>query len=61
MGSWKLVHFIRHLPHITPEELDQMKALNPKTKKDLAEQTASDRPLRGTGTSATQTDSSHHH
>jgi mono/diheme cytochrome c family protein len=61
MGSWKLVHFIRHLPHITPEEVDQMKALNPKTKKDLAEQTASDRPLQGTGTSATRTDSSHHH
>ena len=29
-GSWKLVHFIRHLPQLTPEELDQMKALNPK-------------------------------
>ena len=33
-ASWKLVHFIRHLPQLTPEELDQMKALNPKTKKD---------------------------
>jgi hypothetical protein len=34
-SSWKLVHFIRHLPYLTPEELDQMKTLNPKTKKDL--------------------------
>ena len=30
-GSWKLVHFIRHLPQLTPEELDRMKALNPKS------------------------------
>jgi len=61
MGSWKLVHFIRHLPRITPEELDQMKALNPKTKKDLEEQTASGQFLQGNGTSAARTDSGHHH
>lgn len=60
MGSWKLVHFIRHLPHITPKELEQMKALNPKTKKDLEAQTASDRLLQGNGPSATRTDSGHH-
>jgi mono/diheme cytochrome c family protein len=34
--SWKLVHFIRHLPQLTPEELDQMKAFNPKTEKDFS-------------------------
>jgi len=28
--TWRLVLFIRHLPQITPEELDEMKALNPK-------------------------------
>jgi mono/diheme cytochrome c family protein len=61
MGSWKLVHFIRHLPHITPEELDQMKALNPKTKKELEEQTASGQFLQGNGTSAARTVSGHHH
>lgn len=27
--TWKLVHFIRRLPRITQEELDQMKAMNP--------------------------------
>ena len=61
MGSWKLVHFIRHLPQITPEELDQMKSLNPKTKKDLEEKTASDQFLQGNGIAAAQTDSGHHH
>ncbi|MGZ8375269.1 MAG: c-type cytochrome [Nitrospira sp.] len=61
MGSWKLVHFIRHLPQITLEELGQMKALNPKTKKDLKEQTASGQFLQGNGTSAARTDGGHHH
>jgi mono/diheme cytochrome c family protein len=28
--AWRLVLFIRHLPQITPEELNEMKALNPK-------------------------------
>lgn len=31
MGSWNLVHFIRHLPKLTPEEEQQMKRLNPKS------------------------------
>lgn len=30
-GSWKLVHFIRHLPQLSHEELDRMQSLNPKT------------------------------
>jgi len=28
--TWRLVLFIRHLPQITPEELNDMKGLNPK-------------------------------
>jgi hypothetical protein len=28
--AWRLVLFIRHLPQITPEELDEMKGLNRK-------------------------------
>jgi mono/diheme cytochrome c family protein len=30
-GSWTLVHFIRHLPKLTPEELAEMEKLNPKS------------------------------
>lgn len=30
-GSWGLVHFIRRLPHLTPEEIVTMEALNPKS------------------------------
>jgi mono/diheme cytochrome c family protein len=29
-SSWKLVDFIRHLPGLTPDELKEMKRLNPK-------------------------------
>jgi mono/diheme cytochrome c family protein len=29
--TWRLVLFIRHLPQITPGELNEMKALNPKS------------------------------
>jgi mono/diheme cytochrome c family protein len=29
-ASWTLVHFIRHLPRITPEEIAEMESLNPK-------------------------------
>ena len=29
--TWRLVLFIRHLPQITPEELNEMTALNPKS------------------------------
>lgn len=30
-GSWTLVHLIRHLPELTPDELDEMAKLNPKS------------------------------
>ena len=36
--SWKLVRFIRHLPAITPAEIRQMEALNPKSPDDLEEE-----------------------
>jgi mono/diheme cytochrome c family protein len=34
--TWRLVLFIRHLPQITPEEINEMKALNPKRESDPA-------------------------
>ena len=61
LDSWKLVHFIRHLPQLTPEELDRMKALNPKTKKDLEEEAAFGQFLQGDDAAAARTDSGHHH
>jgi len=59
--SWKLVHLARHLPQLTPEELDQMKALNPKTQKDLEEEAAFSQFLLGDDSAAAQIDRGHHH
>jgi mono/diheme cytochrome c family protein len=36
--SWKLVLFLRHLPRLTPEELADMQALNPKGPDELEEE-----------------------
>jgi len=36
--DWKLVLFIRHLPKITPAELEEMRRLNPKTPEERDEE-----------------------
>ncbi len=36
--SWTLVHFIRHLPHLTPAERIEMERYNPKGPEDRAEE-----------------------
>jgi mono/diheme cytochrome c family protein len=36
--SWKLVHLIRHLPRLTPEEEQEMKRLNPKGPQERQEE-----------------------
>jgi mono/diheme cytochrome c family protein len=36
--NWELVHFIRHLPKITHEELEEMERLNPKSAAEEAEE-----------------------
>jgi mono/diheme cytochrome c family protein len=33
-GSWTLVHFIRHMPKLTREEIAEMEALNPKSREE---------------------------
>jgi len=45
--NWKLVHFIRHLPKITPAELQQMKAMNPMSPGEMKEQQQEDEFLKG--------------
>ena len=46
-GSWGLVHFIRRLPSLTPEEIDRMAALNPKTPAEFREEEEARRFLAG--------------
>jgi mono/diheme cytochrome c family protein len=45
--SWKLVHFIRHLPALSKEEIEQMEKLNPKSPADLEEERQEQQFLKG--------------
>lgn len=45
--SWKLVHFIRHLPRLTDTEKAEMQKLNPKTMLELKEELEDERFLKG--------------
>ncbi len=36
--TWKLVHFLRHLPELSEDEAIQMEALNPKSRHELREE-----------------------
>ena len=49
--SWHPVHFIRHLPTITPDEVEHMEALNPKSPEEIRQQIAEEQFLQGTGDS----------
>lgn len=43
--TWKLVHFIRHLPHLTAEEESEMEKLNPKSPEEFKEEQEEERFL----------------
>src|SRR5713101_1574475 len=45
--SWKLVHFIRHLPHLTAAERIEMERYNPKGPDDRAEEQQENNFLNG--------------
>ena len=45
--SWKLVHFIRHLPDLSFDEKKEMERLNPKSPEDLKEEQEEEKFLRG--------------
>lgn len=40
--NWKLVHFIRHLPRLTPREIEEMERLNPKGHEEMEEASRAD-------------------
>jgi hypothetical protein len=61
-GSWKLVHFLRHLPKLTPEEIAEMERLNPKSPEEWQQMQQEAAFLAGGDSPApTSTPSSHHH
>lgn len=46
-AGWQLVHFIRHLPKLTPQEIQEMESLNPKSPDEIREQLKEDEFLKG--------------
>lgn len=57
--TWKLVHFIRHLPQLTAQEETQMEALNPKSPDEAQEDKEEEQFLNG-GVNPKQTPTTHH-
>ena len=45
--TWRLVRFIRHLPTLTPAEIDEMQALNPRSPAEIREEIAAEEFLAG--------------
>ena len=64
-GSWTLVHFIRHLPKITSEEIGEMEKLNPKSPDEWQEMQREAAFLAGDelkpATSTHEAQPQHHH
>jgi hypothetical protein len=46
-ASWHLVHFIRRLPKLTAEEIEEMEALNPRPPAEIRQDLEAERFLRG--------------
>lgn len=60
-ASWHLVHFIRHLPKLTPEEIEHMEAINPRSPQEIRQEIDEQRFLEGGDTSASESSPSHQH
>ena len=51
-ASWHLVHFIRHLPAVTPDELEARKEMNPRPPQEIRQDIEAERFLRGDDTAS---------
>lgn len=58
--SWKLVRFIRHLPHLSFEEKKEMEKLNPKGPDDRQEEEEEEKFLNGEDIHESPTEHHHH-
>jgi len=60
LGSWGLVHFIRRLPSLTPEDITRMEGMNPKSPDQFREEEEIRRFLAGEdGAAGATSDPSH--
>jgi hypothetical protein len=63
--TWPLVHFVRHLPKLAPEEIGEMETLNPKSPEEWQQMQEEAVFLAGGDVPSTpappSTTQSHHH
>ena len=48
-SSWQLVHFVRRLPQLTPEEIEEMETLNPRSPAEVRQEIEEEEFLKGGG------------
>jgi len=60
-ASWHLVHFIRHLPAMTAEEVEQMDALTPRSRKEVLQQIEEEKFLQGGDVASPPSSTIHEH
>ena len=58
--SWALVHFIRHLPDLTDDEIAQMKKMNPKSPMEAAQEERLRKFLQGDDSQPADVSHEHH-
>lgn len=61
ISSWHLVHFIRHLPKLTEEEIAQMEDLNPRTPSEMQQREEEKKFLQGGDADAPPATPTHEH
>jgi mono/diheme cytochrome c family protein len=61
LATWKLVHFVRHLRDLTPEQIDEMRSLNPRSPAELREEQEDQDFLKGKVVDSPPDQPHHHH
>ena len=59
-SSWHLVHFVRHLPKLTDEELALMEDLNPRTPAEVRQREEEKKFLQGDAAAPSETPTHQH-
>ena len=60
-ASWRVVHFIRYLPHLTPADVKHMEALNPRSPAEIRQEIEEEEFLSGGGDAAPEPKTPHRH
>jgi mono/diheme cytochrome c family protein len=60
-GTWHLVHFIRDLPRLTPEQIEQMKKMNPRSPDEIREELEQEKAGHGDSDAMKPSQSPHKH